>query len=48
LIEGFFIFRPAVTKLRQTLTDLIEARENTYQANQALQAGYQELRIIQT
>lgn len=47
LIEGLFIFRPAVGKLRQTLTDLIEAREKTYQANQALQAAYQELHTTQ-
>ncbi|MEZ4900832.1 MAG: histidine kinase [Spirosomataceae bacterium] len=47
LIEGLFIFRPAVRKLRQTLTELIEAREKTYQANQALQTTYQELHTAQ-
>jgi two-component system, NarL family, sensor histidine kinase DegS len=47
LIEGLFIFRPAVNKLRHTLIELIEAREKTYKANQELQAAYQQLRETQ-
>lgn len=47
LIEGLFIFRPAVHKLRHTLIELIEAREKTYKANQELQAAYQQLRETQ-
>lgn len=47
LIEGLFIFQPAVRKLRQTLIELIEAREKTYKANQELQAAYQQLRETQ-
>lgn len=48
LIEGLFIFRPAVQKLRETLIQLIEAREKTYKANQELQAAYQQLRLAQS
>jgi two-component system sensor histidine kinase DegS len=47
LIEGLFIFRPAVRKLRETLMQLIDAREKTYKANQELQAAYQQLRDTQ-
>lgn len=47
LIEGLFIFRPAVRKLRETLTQLIEAREKTHKANQELQLAYQQLRATQ-
>ncbi len=47
LIEGLFIFRPAVRKLRETLTQLIEAREKTHKANQELQIAYQQLRSTQ-
>jgi two-component system, NarL family, sensor histidine kinase DegS len=47
LIEGLFIFKPAVRKLRQTLIELVEAREKTYKANQELQTAYQQLRETQ-
>ena len=47
LVEGLFIFRPAVVKLSETLHQLIEAREKTHQANQELQKAYQELRATQ-
>ncbi len=48
LLEGLFIFRPAVQKLRDTLIQLIEAREKTYKANQELQTAYQQLRLAQS
>ncbi|MFN8344710.1 MAG: type IV pili methyl-accepting chemotaxis transducer N-terminal domain-containing protein [Spirosomataceae bacterium] len=47
LSEGLFIFRPAVRKLRDTLIQLIKAREKTFQANQELQLAYQQLRATQ-
>jgi two-component system sensor histidine kinase DegS len=47
-MEGLFIFRPAVQKLRETLIQLIEAREKTYKANQELQTAYQQLRLAQS
>lgn len=47
LIEGLFIFRPAVRKLAQTVFQLIETREKVHQANQELQKAYQELRATQ-
>ncbi|WP_298360976.1 histidine kinase [Runella sp.] len=48
LMEGLFIFRHAVQKLRETLIQLIEAREKTYKANQELQTAYQQLRLAQS
>jgi two-component system sensor histidine kinase DegS len=47
LLEGLLIFRPAVRKLRETLTQLIEAREKTLKANQKLQVAYQQLHATQ-
>lgn len=47
LLEGLFIFRPAVGKLRETIIQLMDARENTMIANRELQKAYQQLRDTQ-
>jgi len=47
LLEGLFIFRPAVGKLRETIIQLMDARENTMIANRELKAAYQQLRDTQ-
>lgn len=47
LLEGLFIFRPAVGKLRETIIHLMDAREKTMTANQELQGAYQQLRNTQ-
>lgn len=47
LLEGLFIFRPAVEKLRETIAQLMDAREKTIDANRELQRAYQQLRDTQ-
>jgi len=47
IVEGLFIFRPAVQKLKETLHQLIEARENANQVNKELKSAYEQLRITQ-
>ncbi|AEI48840.1 ATP-binding protein [Runella slithyformis] len=47
LLEGVFIFRPAVRKLRETIVQLMDAREQTMTANRELQGAYQQLRHTQ-
>lgn len=47
LLEGLFIFRPAVEKLRETIAQLMDAREKTLSANRELQQAYQQLRDTQ-
>ncbi|WP_273211122.1 histidine kinase [Runella zeae] len=46
-LEGLFIFRPAVAKLRESILQLIEAREKTIQTNKELNEAYQQLRVTQ-
>ncbi len=48
LLEGLFIFRPAVGKLRETIAQLIDAREKTINTNRELQKAYQQLHATQT
>ncbi|WP_428655703.1 histidine kinase [Runella sp.] len=43
VLEGLFIFRPAVGKLRETIVQLMEAREKTANANLELRQAYQQL-----
>jgi len=47
LLEGLFIFQPAVEKLRETIAQLMDAREKTINANRELQRAYQQLRDTQ-
>jgi|GEM_PF-1936780 len=39
LFEGMFIFRPAVTKIQEVITELVQTRQQLYQAKEAAESA---------